>query len=147
MKKKHLMICNMALLAMMPIVTANAIMLECSHGEAFCGMENTIWTWLHIISSTLLLGLTIWHIHLNWNRPKTWVQRFKTHHSIETKSTVISFLLTILTGIIAIAFWMTHGHTGVGGIHGKLGLFAVACMAYHILQRRAWYARRFRKQL
>ena len=140
MKKRQLQICNKCLLFASPIVLASGIMLECLHGASFRGIGNAVFTWLHIISSTVLTGFVVWHLLLNWNGISQWLDRFKRHHSKRTKCTAVFFALTVVTGLIAAPLWLTHGHCGIGGVHGKFGYIAAVFISLHIVKHWKWYS-------
>lgn len=140
MKKKHLLICNKSLLLLMPIVVSSSILLESLHGNPFCGLDNVVWTWLHVVTSSILLVLVVWHIQLNWKNASEWYHRLKKHHSKGFKGMAISFLLTFFTGLISIPVWLSHGHAGIGGLHGKIGFICAFFMLGHIINHWKWYS-------
>lgn len=139
MKKKCLKICNTSLLLFAPIVLASGILLEYLHGKSFCGIENALWTWLHIIVSSAMTSLVVWHLLLNWQGVNKWHSRFKTHQSAGLKFTTIIYVLTIGSGIIVFPLWLHSGHIGIGGLHGKIGFVSALCILLHILKHRRWY--------
>lgn len=139
MNKKHLLVCNKSLLLFTPLVIASGILLECLHGNAFCGLDNDVWTWLHVTTSSFLSVLVVWHIQLNWRETSGWYRRFKKHRSKEFKYLAIFFLFTSLTGLISIPVWLSHGHAGIGGLHGKIGFIAAVFVLGHIKRHWKWY--------
>lgn len=139
MNKKHLLVCNKGLLLFTPLVIASGILLECLHGNAFCGLDNAVWTWLHVTTSSLLFVLVVWHIQLNWKGIGGWLQHFKNHRSKGFKCLAVFFLLTSLTGLNSIPVWLSHGHAGIGGLHGKIGFIAAVFMLGHIKRHWKWY--------
>lgn len=141
MKKRQLLICNKSLLWVSPIVLASGIMLEHLHGAPFRGIGNAVFTWLHIIASTIMTGLVVWHLWLNWHGISKWYDRFKRHHSKAVKSMAMFFTLTVATGLIAVPLWLTHGHCGIGGLHGKFGYIAAVFTFLHIVKHWKWYSR------
>lgn len=86
-----------------------------------------------------MLALTAWHVWLNWNSVDKWYHRFRQHKSKEFKWTACTFLLTALSGLVAVPVWFLHGHTGIGGVHGKIGFVCAAFMLGHIVRRWNWY--------
>ena len=141
MKKKHLLICNKSLLWVSPLALASGILLEHLHGASLHGIGNAVFTWLHIIASTLTTGLVMWHIWLNWHGVSLWYDRLRKHHSKGIKCTAMFFTLTVITGLIAVPLWLSHGHCGIGGLHGKLGYIAAFFTFLHIVKHWKWYSR------
>ena len=141
MKKKQLSVCNKSLLWVSPIVLASGIMLEHLHGAPFRGIGNAVFTWLHIIASTIMTGFAVWHLWLNWHGISKWYDRFKRHHSKAVKSMAMFFTLTVATGLIAVPQWLMHGHCGIGGLHGKFGYIASVFTFLHIVKHWKWYSR------
>ena len=141
MKKKALLVCNNGLLLVMPIAVASGVVLECLHGGPLCGLGNRVWTWLHILFSSALLLLVVWHVALHWKRMGNWYNGYRQHRSKGFKWMAASFLLMALTGISSVPFWMLHGHAGVGGVHGKIGLVCACFMLGHLIRHRRWYFR------
>ncbi len=139
MKRKQLMICNYGLLYAAPLSIGSGIALEMAHGEALCGIPNSILTWAHLLVSAVFTALVIWHLHLNWKGFKTWGKRFRQHHCGAFKVMVVMMIVTIVTGIVATVLWTVDGHGGIGGLHGKLGYVSAVYMALHLLRHRRWY--------
>ncbi|MBB4044401.1 NAD-dependent dihydropyrimidine dehydrogenase PreA subunit [Bacteroides reticulotermitis] len=53
------------------------------------------------------------------------------------------YLLTLATGIPATIYIIAgHGHTHLGGIHGKFGIVAAIFMFLHIWKRLKWFKNR-----
>lgn len=136
MRKKYLRICNTSLLLFSPTVLASGLLLEYLHGSPYRGIPNTLWTWLHIIVSAVMALLVAWHVLLHWPRVNQWYRRFSTHRPAGLKYTALSYLLTIVTGVIVVPFWLHDGHLGLGGLHGKIGFVAACCILRHVLFKR-----------
>lgn len=62
------------------------------------------------------------------------------HWARRLRLTVVLFLLTAVTGILAVPLWSSCGHGGFGGWHGKLGFAAAFFVLLHIVQHRHWYS-------
>lgn len=144
MKKKHLLVCNKSLLLLMPLVIASSILQECLHGNAFCGLDNVVWTWLHVIVCFVFVMLIVWHVQLNWGGAdcwdvRVWYSRFRKHHSKGFKITTVICLLTAITGLIAVPVWLLHGHSGFGGWHGKIGFLCLIMTLIHVIHHWKWY--------
>lgn len=141
MKKKYLRICNEGLLYLSPVVLSTGILLEILHGKPFCGIGNAWWTWLHMVVSFSMAVVVIWHVWLNWPGVNGWYRRFRTHRSPGFKSTVVFYLLTVVSGVAVVPLWLHDGHIGIGGVHGKIGFAAAVCLLFHIVKRRRWYCK------
>ncbi|MGN0033586.1 MAG: DUF4405 domain-containing protein [Candidatus Limimorpha sp.] len=142
MKKKQLLVCNNSELMLSPVVLASGIVLECLHGSPFLGLGNAFWVWLHIAASSVLAALVVWHIYLNWRGVNHWRERFNKHRSKGFKAMFVFFMLAIVTGLVAIPLWLSHGHIGIGGVHGKIGFIAAFFVLLHIVRHRRWYSGR-----
>lgn len=138
--KKELKVCNWLLLIVGTIVTASAIILECLHGSSFLGTSFSSWILMHIVVSTAMLCLVIWHVKLNWSGARNRYHRFIHSKSKVLKITCFFFLLTVATGLIVIPHWLSSGHSGIGGFHGKLGFVALFFMLSHVIKHIGWYA-------
>lgn len=137
MKKKFLLICNRSLLSVMPVAVASGVLLEWLHGCPFCGIGNAVWTWLHVVMSGTLLVLVLWHVHLNWHHAGRWYRRFREHRSMGFKCMAVFFLLAALTGLVSVPLWLSHGHSGIGGLHGKIGyVWALFALGHTIRHRK-----------
>lgn len=139
MKRKQLTICNYGLLYAAPLSIGSGIALEVAHGQALCGLPNSILTWVHLLFAAVLTALVIWHLYLNWKGVKTWGKRFRQHHSGVFKVMAVMMAVTTVTGIVATVLWLVDGHGGIGGIHGKLGYVSALFMALHLIHHRRWY--------
>lgn len=138
--KRQLKICNMGLLLLAPAVLASGTVLECVHCEPFCGVGNAWWTWLHVVLSFAMTAMVAWHVRLNWQGAGRWLRRFRAHRSPQLKATVVLYLLTSVTGALIVPLWLHSGHTGFGGLHGKIGFASAFCILLHIVRRRRWYS-------
>ena len=136
----------MSLLLLAPIVLASGIVQEYLHGRPLGGIDNTVWTGLHIAVSAMLTALVAWHVYLNWRGVSNWYRRFKAHRSPGIKITVIFYLLTVASGIIVVPLWLHCGHGGIGGLHGKIGFVSALCILLHIIRHRRWYTANRTKQ-
>ena len=140
MKKKLLRICNFSLLLVSPVTLASGILLESLHGTSCFGIEAGVWTVLHIILALSLTAFVLWHLALNWQGVRQWPGRFRRHRFRRFRLAVVLFLLTAVTGILAVPLWSSCGHGGFGGWHGKLGFAAAFFVLLHIVQHRHWYS-------
>ena len=141
MKRNALRLCNHALLGLMPLSLASGLWLEYLQGEPFGATSNTLWVSIHLLVSLLMTLCVGWHLQLNWGTMQRWYNRFKTHHSKAIRFITIVFLLTTLTGIIAIPLWLAQGHTGLGGVHGKIGYLLALVLFLHTKKHWRWFSR------
>lgn len=58
--------------------------------------------------------------------------RFAKNPNLSTRILWWVFLLTVASGIAAIAEWVVVGHTPVGGVHGKIGFVMVIVAIVHV---------------
>lgn len=136
-----LKICNISLLAITPAVLATSIILEASHGAALLGMSFNVWVILHLVAVLVMTGLVCWHLRMNWGKLSGWAKKISGKASGASKALAILIALTVLTGFFAIPQWLIHGHSTVGGIHGKIGfLFILVCLI-HTIRHRKWFRR------
>lgn len=88
------------------------------------------------------MTLCAWHIYLHYGFSK-WFAKFHKNKSVVTKILWWFFILTLLSGIIALAHWIiTPVHSTIGGVHGKIGFIMVAFAIGHIIKRIKFYNRR-----
>ena len=134
-----LKICNISLLAITPAVLATSIILEASHGESVLGLKFNFWVIIHLVAVLVMTGLVCWHLRMNWGRISGWAKKFTGKASGASKALAILITITVLTGIFAIPQWLIHGHSTIGGIHGKIGfLFILVCLI-HTIRHRKWF--------
>lgn len=134
-----LKICNISLLAITPAVLATSIILEASHGKSVLGLKFNFWVIIHLVAVLVMTGLVCWHLRMNWGRISGWAKKFTGKASGASKTLAILIAFTALTGLAAIPQWMFHGHSTVGGIHGKIGfLFILVCLI-HTIRHRKWF--------
>lgn len=127
-KKTELRVCGWSLLAMTVAVLISGIQLEVTDGRALP------WVWVHIVVCLLFIALIIRHIylHFKWRNWKTGLfgQRRLT------KWMSIFGLLTSVSAIAATVHWVfSDTHTGIGGIHGKIGFVFLILIVVHTAER------------
>lgn len=127
-KKTELRVCDWSLLAMTIAVLISGIQLEVTDGRALP------WVWVHIVVCSLFMALIIRHIylHFKWRNWKTGLfgQRRLT------KWMSIFGLLTSVSAIAATVHWvLSDTHTGIGGIHGKIGFVFLILIVVHTTKR------------
>lgn len=134
-----LKICNISLLAITPAVLATSIILEASHGAALLGLKSNVWVIIHLVAVFAMTGLVCWHLRMNWGKISGWAKKITGKASGASKTLTILIALNVLTGIFAIPQWLIHGHSPIGGVHGKIGfLFILVCLI-HTIRHRKWF--------
>lgn len=131
--------CNCSLLVLAPLVLASSIILEASHGEAVLGVRFNIWVAAHIALAATFIALVFWHLKLNWGKISGWPKRLSSRKSGAVKALSILCFLTAATGIVAVPVWLLHGHTPIGGIHGKAGFIFLLLAILHTIRHRRWF--------
>ena len=54
---------------------------------------------------------------------------------------VIIHLVAVLamTGLASIPQWLIHGHSPIGGVHGKIGFLFILIAIIHTIRHRKWF--------
>lgn len=132
-KLTKLKICDWTLLAIEITILASGLQLEITHGKS------ALWVWIHIALGTAMAVFVLWHLYLHFGN-SGWGSKLKKKPA--PRIIFIFFVLTFLLGFIAIPQYMLHGHSSIGGIHGKLGyIFIILCLV-HTLRHKTFYRRR-----
>lgn len=138
-KEKKMLYCNILLLLCALPAVISGFILEAKQGVA----TEINWTWIHIATSLGASFLIIVHLQLHWGSLKMWRKELSQLRDKSTKIMTYLYLLTLLTGIPAIIYTLAgHGHTHLGGIHGKFGLLAALFMFFHLWRRLKWFKNR-----
>lgn len=135
-KKTELRVCDWSLLTMTIAVLISSIQLEVTGGRALT------WVWVHVVVCSLFMALIVRHIylHFKWRNWKTGL--FGRSRRL-TKWMSIFGLLTLVSAIAATLHWIfTDTHTGIGGIHGKIGLVFLILIVVHTAKRIKFFCRR-----
>lgn len=131
--------CNILLLLCALPAIISGFILELKQGDT-TGIN---WTWIHIATSLGALLLTCIHVQLHWGTLKMWRKGLAQLRTKSTKFMTYLYLLTLATGIPATIYIIAgHGHTHLGGIHGKFGIVAAIFMFLHIWKRLKWFKNR-----
>lgn len=135
-KSEKLRICNWSLLALLVLTLASGIQLEVIHGGS------VLYVWCHIVIAILFTAFAVYHIelHFGW---KKWFSKFDKLKSNVTKILWWLFLLTVLSGVVALIHWLTaDGHSPIGGVHGKIGFLMIAFAIGHTAKRIKFFKRK-----
>ncbi|MGN1354163.1 MAG: hypothetical protein ACI4V2_04555 [Alloprevotella sp.] len=89
--------------------------------------------------------LVICHLWLNWGNVARWWGRWWKHRSLWMKALYVCYLLCALMGVMATIQWLKHGHTGLGGWHGKVGFAVALFVVIHLAQRLSWYGKQMKR--
>lgn len=133
--------CNHALLALVLPVLASSVILEASHGNPVFHLPFNFWVILHIIAVTVMSCLVIWHLRLNWGKVTEWKRKFSSKASRVSKTLCILIAATSLTGLAAIPQWLLHGHSTLGGVHGKIGFLFLIIAIFHTHHHGKWFTK------
>ncbi|MGM9736088.1 MAG: hypothetical protein ACI3ZS_00725 [Candidatus Cryptobacteroides sp.] len=49
--------------------------------------------------------------------------------------------ITAISGVAAIPQWLIHGHSTLGGVHGKTGFLFILICIFNIIRHRKWFGR------
>lgn len=134
-----LKICNISLLAITPAVLATSIILEASHGESVLGLKFNFWVIIHLVAVLAMTGLVCWHLRMNWGKISGWAKKFTGKASGASKALAILIAFTALTGLASIPQWLIHGHSPIGGVHGKIGFLFILIAIIHTIRHRKWF--------
>lgn len=130
-KKNRLRICDTALLAVTVLALASSIQLEAT------GSSVSTWVWVHIAVCTAFIALICRHIylHFKWN----WRRLFSPKKVIIKALSVLGLLVVLSASVAAVHWIATENHSGIGGIHGKLGFLFLIIATAHIVRHRKFY--------
>ena len=120
-----LKICNISLLAITPAVLATSIILEASHGQSVLGLKFNFWVIIHLVAVLAMTGLVCWHLRMNWGKISGWAKKISGKASGASKALAILIAFTALTGLASVQQWLIHGHSPIGGVHGKIGFLFI----------------------
>ncbi len=130
MKKiKKLKICDWILLILTLCILISGVYLEAIGGRV------ELWIWIHIFIGILFFTLIYYHIFLHFGKTN-WFSKFSKLKNQFTRILWWIGIITLLTGIIATAHWVTTTvHSPIGGVHGKIGFLMIILCAFHLFKR------------
>lgn len=142
--RDKLLKCNVLLIILATLTIVNSIVLniilESLHRTSFLGLSFYTWIWLHIGLGILCSIIVFYHVFLHIRKTKNWLKWVFELNSKLTKWLVWSFGIAATTGFIAaVCFCFNMEHTPIGGLHGKIGLFAIILMICHLIKRWTWF--------
>lgn len=137
-KKTRLKIVNLALVVLLALVTASSVILECLGGKGLKNLTSSSLVFIHIAVSIVIFALSYRHIALHFGNLSRWPQPLKKTKK-QNRWLLGVMAVTLASGIAATITYFIHGHTPLGGIHGKIGFAALAFMLLHLIHRRKWF--------
>jgi len=138
MKRKTLFTIDIILSVLLIIVIISSILQEALFGESWMGMSNLTLTLLHIFIAFALMTLCYIHIKAHYGSLVKWKAGLK-RSKVMPKILFWIMLATLITGILSTVSYFTMGHSGIGGVHGKIGFVALAFMLEHLILRFRWF--------
>jgi len=134
MKKKSLYITDIILSLMLIFVLTSSILNEVLGGSPLGCISNKNVTLFHIIVCLILMSLAFIHIKAHYGNFSRWRNCLKKG-KMQNRVIFVLSTITLLSGIAATVLFFYHGHTPLGGIHGKVGLAAITFMLFHLAKR------------
>lgn len=123
---QKLKLCNRTLASILVLILASGVQLEATSGKYGWSV------WFHIILGILLCVLSCYHIYLHY-KFGNWFSRFAKNRNAVTRILWWIFLLTMVSGVAATVVWIGgHGHSPLGGIHGKIGFLMAIAAIFHV---------------
>jgi len=129
-----LYIIDVVLTVLAILVLATSVLQEILGGESLEWMQFRSLVLMHVILSLSLLAMSYIHIREHFNKQMAFSGLFSKLNR-HTKWLFVLSLITLLTGIVSTFVYFNHGHTPVGGIHGKIAFVAIALMTGHLIKR------------
>ncbi len=65
-KNQQLKLCNLALIALMPLILASSIQMEALGGDAMLGVSFFALTFIHAGFGVAMFALVFWHLYLHF---------------------------------------------------------------------------------
>lgn len=133
---RKLKICDRGLLLMLVVMSASAIQLEST------GSSGILWVIIHMILGAIFIALIVWHIFLHF-RWCGWGRKLLLSAKPLTKwLTIFGLFLAVSSLVVGTHWYETLSHSGIGGLHGKIGFVFVVIVSVHAWKYRAFIGRR-----
>lgn len=143
MFERKLLRSNILLVIITCLLIINSILLECLHGATFLGIGSVGWVWMHVVLASIWAASIFYHLYLHWGNIRHWFGKMVHPGNKLTMLLAWLSLILLLTGIAAtVCVGYGVGHTPIGGIHGKIGLFVMVLMVFHLSKRWKWFKNR-----
>lgn len=141
-KAGKLRICNWSLLVTLFPLTISSILLEYLGGETLCGVDFSVFVWLHVLFAVILFGLVGYHFYLHFGTNGWRLKISKLKSGVTRNLIKIAALMLVLSLAAVIAYCIVGKHTTLGGIHGKIGFLFLIVAIGHTIKRKAWFSRK-----
>lgn len=138
MKKTCLYKINVVLLALLLPALGSSLLQEFLRGANLHCLTNNTLTIIHLVICLPMLLFVCVHLWANCGNMAQWFAKIR-RQKWQTQWLFWLSVLTFVSGVAAMVVYFSHGHTPVGGIHGKLGFGALALMVWHTCKRLKWY--------
>lgn len=138
MKKRCLYKINVLLLVMLVPALVSSVLQEFLQGADMHCATNNILTIIHLIICVPMLLFVGVHLWANCGNITQWFAKIHRQKA-QTQWLFWLSVLTFVSGMAATVVYFLHGHTPIGGIHGKIGFVALALMIWHTYRRLKWY--------
>lgn len=138
MKKRYLYKINVLLLVMLVPALVSSLLQEFLGGADMHYVTNNMLTIIHLIVCVPMLLFVGVHLWANCGKITQWFAKIRRQKA-QIQWLFWLSVLTFVSGVAAMVVYFSHGHTPVGGIHGKLGFVALALMIWHTYRRLKWY--------
>lgn len=138
MKKHYLYKINVVLLVLLLPALVSSLLQEFLGGANLHCLTNSTLTIIHLAICLPMLLFVGVHLWANCGNITQWFAKIRRQKA-QTQWLFWLSALTFVSGVAAMVVYFSHGHTPVGGIHGKLGFVALALMIWHTYRRLKWY--------
>lgn len=138
MKKRYLYKINVLLLVMLVPALVSSLLQEFLGGANLHCLTNSTLTIIHLAICLPMLLFVCVHLWANCGKITQWFAKIRRQKA-QTQWLFWLSVLTFVSGVAAMVVYFSHGHTPIGGIHGKLGFVALALMLWHTYRRLKWY--------
>lgn len=115
-------------------VLATSVIQEILGGESLAWLPFSLLVLVHVFMSLSLLTMSYIHIREHFIG-KNGILEMYSRLNRQTKWLFVLAAITLLSGIVSTFVYFNHGHTPIGGIHGKLAFLAIAFMIGHLIKR------------
>jgi len=132
--KVTLYIIDIVLTVLAILVLATSVILEILGGESLGWLQFRSLVLMHIILSLALITMSYIHIRDHFNKNHSMVEVYSKLKR-QTKWLFVFSAFTLLTGTASTFVYFYHGHTAIGGVHGKIAFVAIAFMIGHLIKR------------
>jgi len=134
MSRNTLYIIDVILTVLALFVLATSVLLEILGGESLGWLRFQSIVLVHVVMSLSFLAMSYIHIREHFKKKIRFAELFSKLNK-HTKWLFVLSLITLLTGIVSAFVYFSHGHTPIGGIHGKIAFAAIALMIGHLIKR------------